>query len=442
MMAFCWRINMAEIVRESNKILDWVKEKQRNEQEMLFRLNNVFKESIPRSKIRNVVLAAFEQMSREAANYRTGGPVIGALNEENGLAVWSRLAQPSNNVGVRLTQMTNQLIAGDQAVPQLDCNDFSELIRVIGTWLEKGGGFRVPNIHKAYRQGVGQVEAPYGPSMKYLAYLGKLRCKYGWQYADRLNAEERAELTKLATTGDYIARQDARDAKTWSEAVRQRESANQHHAIEEHVADYWVRPRFNNQSGMQRFRANRDDICKKIDLLFGFIVGATISGTTTDTAMVLEAFGAQGKLHAGYYIFPVATITASLHHSLLEAGLALTVVDAIDSYCAGFYTTLIPKGGLPVELQKIREILKKAEEAPKNRHLLIWYEGNEKSPAGCIRWNKPYELRDARRLVDGKGLLTHIMGMPRVPDKMAISRFLKLMAPKLLAYLPEEFQLR
>jgi len=433
---------MAEIVRDSNKILEWVEAKQRNEQAMLFRLNNLFKGPMPRRKMRRVVLAAFEQMCREIAHVSKAGPALSAVMDEGNLAVWSTLEQPSNVPRFRIARMTNKLINGDLARPPLDCNDFSELIRVIGAWLEKGGGFGAPNINKAYRVGVGKTEAPAGPSLEYLTYLGQLRRRYGWQYADLLNGEERTTLAQLATTGDFIARQQARDDKNWGKPVRQRENPNQHHAIEEHVADFWVRPKFGKQSGMQLFRANRDDLCKKIDLLFGFITGATISGTTTDTAMVLEAFGAQGRLHPGYYLFPVATIAASLHHSLLEAGLALTVVGAIDSYCAGFYTSLIPKGGLPGELQDAEGILKEAEEAPENRHLLIWYNGNEKSPAGCIRWNKPYELRDSKRLVEGKGLLTHVMSMPRVPDKMAIMRFLKLMAPRLFAYLPEEFQLR
>ena len=103
---------------------------------------------------------------------------------------------------------------------------------------------------------------------------------------------------------------------------------------------------------------------------------------------------------------------------------------------------MIPKGGLPGELEGAEEILKEAEDAPENHHLLIWYNGNEKIPAGCIRWNKPHEIRQYRRLVEGKGLLTHINYVPQVPDKMAIMRLMKVMAPGLFAYLPEEYQLR
>ena len=172
---------MAEIVKDTNVILKWIEEKQRNEQAMLFRLNNLFKGSIPRHKMRRMVLAAFEQMSREASDVSTAGPAIFAVNDEKNLAVWSRVQKPSNIAGVKLVRMTNQLIAGDKAVPRLDCNDFSELIRVIGAWLEKGGGFGAPNINKAYRVGAGRVKRTEDTIYEYLIYLMDLKKKYGDQ---------------------------------------------------------------------------------------------------------------------------------------------------------------------------------------------------------------------------------------------------------------------
>jgi len=437
---------MAEIIKNSDLILGWIKEKQTNEQMMLAQLNELFKQNIPTRMIRRVVLLAFEQMVHEINNFQTAKYALGAVVDEEKLAVWSTLEQHTTIPHFRIVRMHKKLINWYYSPPVLDINDFSELMRVIATWIEKGGGFRAPEINKAYRMGIGKIKAPDSPSQAYLSYLGMLRRKYGWQYHDMMNSKEREELAKLITTGDYIGRQNARDEKSWSSNIsRQREEKQKiPHQIEEHVADFWVRPKFGTLSGMQMFRANRNDLCKKIDLLFGFIIGATISGTTTDTVMVLESFGSQMKppLHAGYYLFPVATIAASLHHSLLEAGLALTVTDCIDSYCAGFYTTLIPKGGLPGELKAAEKILKDAEESDANRHLLIWYNGNEKLPVGCIHWNKPYEIKQYKRLVEGKGLLTHINTMPEVPDKMAIMRLMKVMAPGLFAYLPEELQLR
>lgn len=437
---------MAEIIEvgipgdpNSVQIGKWIEEKQANEQKMLFRLNNLFREPIPTKKMRKIVLAAVEMMLHEVDTVSVW-PAYKAIVAEENLAVWNKLPRPTQIVHWRLARMHQQLLLGDHAVPILDCNDFSELIRVIGAWLENGGGFGSPNINKAYRTGVHDG----GSSSEYLDCLMLLKGKYGWRYDELMTPDERKQLNSLAEGGSYMDKQKFRDDQVWGKEVRQREDPNQHHAIEAHVADFWVKPDFDRQSGMQMFRANRNDLCKKIDLLFGFITGATISGTTTDTAFVLEAFGAQMKppLHAGYYLFPVATIAASLHHSLLEAGLALTVAGAIDSYCAGFYTTLMPKGGLPAELEAARKILQEHEESDQNHHMVLWYNGNEKSPAGCIRWNKPYEKRDSRRLVEGKGLLTHVHTLPRVPDKRAVAHFIKLMAPRLMAYLPEALQAR
>jgi hypothetical protein len=192
---------------------------------------------------------------------------------------------------------------------------------------------------------------------------------------------------------------------------------------------------------MQLFRVKGNDLCKRMDLLFGLLKGATISGTTTDTVLVLEAFGAGLGLHPGYYLFPVATIAASLHHTLLEAGLALTLTEAIDSYCVGFYTSLVPKGGLPAELAKAQTILSGAEQDRRNRHLICWFDEKDKTrPAGCILWDKPYEIRASRRLVEAKGLLTHIAQVPTLPKQADVAAFIDRMAPQLLAYLPDEFQ--
>jgi hypothetical protein len=402
---------MARIVRDAGTLQSWVKEKQANEQSMLFRLNNLFNSPIPRNKIRMVVRAALERMWDEAQDFRTWPRVMGALVDEGNLAVWVK-----SGAGIphhRLRRTLESLRLGAAANPQLDCNDFSELIRVIGAWLEKGGGFGAPDINKALRSGVGHIpaSAPHG-------------------------------------AGLAVAQQAALDKQQWGKDVRQREDPSVrpdgsfHHAIEDHVSQWWVRPRATRESGMQMFRANRNDLCKRIDLLFGLLVGATLSGTTTDTVFVLESFGAAPPvgLHPGYYLFPVATIAASLHHTLVEAGLALTLADVIDSYCVGFYTTLKPRGGFPPELRDAEGILQEAEKDPGNRRFILWYNGNETAPAGGILFEKTFEIEAFRRLAEGKGLMTHVMTLPPVPNQRDVARFIDLMAPKLLAYLPQEFQ--
>jgi hypothetical protein len=404
---------MAQIVRDASRLQSWVKEKQANEQRMLFRLNSLFNSPMPRNKIRMVVRAAFERMWAEARDDTMWPRVLGALTAEQNLAVWVKAA--TGDPRLRVQRTLEKLRLGTAAQPQLDCNDFSELIRVIGTWLEQGGGFGSPNINKAYRSGVDSIpaSAPHG-------------------------------------AGLAIAQQDALNRKQWGADLRQREDPSGepdrsfHHAIEDHVSQWWVRPRAGRESGMQMFRANRNDLCKRTDLLFGLLVGATLSGTTTDTVFVLESFGAAPPvgLHPGYYLFPVATIAATLHHTLVEAGFALTLADVIDSYCVGFYTSLKPRAGFPPELQEAEAVLQEAEKDPGNRRFILWYDGNETAPAGGILFEKPFEIDAFRRLAEGKGLMTHAMSMPAVPNQRDVARFIDLMAPKLIPLLPQEFQPR
>ena len=402
---------MARIVRDAGTLQSWVKEKQANEQRMLFRLNSLFNSPIPRNKIRMVVRAAFERMWAEAQDLRTWPRVMSALVAEGNLAVWVK-----TGTGIphhRLERTLASLRLGTAANPQLDCNDFSELIRVAGAWLEKGGGYGVLDINKALRSGVESIpaSAPHG-------------------------------------AGLAIAQQDALDRQQWGGDLRQREDpsaapgGSYHHAIENHVSQWWVRPRAGKESGMQMFRANRNDLCKRIDLLFGLLVGATLSGTTTDTVFVLESFGAAPPvgLHPGYYLFPVATIAATLHHTLVEAGFALTLADVIDSYCVGFYTTLKPRAGFPPELQEAEGILQEAEKDSGNRRFILWYDGNEAAPAGGILFERTFEINAFRRLAEGKGLMTHVMSLPAVPNQSDVARFIDLMAPTLIPLLPQEFQ--
>jgi len=404
---------MARIVRDAGTLQSWVKEKQANEQRMLFRLNNLFNSPIPRNKIRMVVRAAFERMWVEAQDPGMWPRVSGALAAEEKLAVWVKTATGDHRLRVQRTLESLRL--GTAAQPRLDCNDFSELIRVIGAWLEKGGGYGAPDINKALRSGVERIpaSAPHGAGMA-------------------------------------IAQQDVLDKRQWGRDLRQREDPSTvpdgsfHHAIEDHVSQWWVRPRAGKESGMQMFRANRNDLCKRTDLLFGLLVGATLSGTTTDTVFVLESFGAAPPvgLHPGYYLFPVATITATLHHTLVEAGFALTLADVIDSYCVGFYTTLRPRAGFPPELQEAEGILQGAEKDTGNRRFVLWYDGNENAPTGGILFEKPFEIDAFRRLAEGKGLMTHVMSMPTVPNQRDVARFIDLMAPKLVPMLPQDFQPR
>jgi len=389
---------MAIILGESSaaQIQQWARDKQKNEQKMLHRLNKVFSNPLAYNQVRKVVVSALVQMKIEA-NDRPG-PVTKAVNAEKKLAVWHKVplsdpAFPLNRLGDLLAELTVR-------PNRFDINDLSELIRVIGAWVENGGGSGgVPkSLTEAFRP---------GDSSRGL----------GWEEAKAL---------------------------IWGKRYRQRSdrvvNPELYHAIEAHVRGFWIPPKRKNPSGLMMFRVKDEDLCRKIDLLFGLLKGATISGTTTDTALVLEAWGYEYGLHAGYYLFPVATIAASLHHTLLEAGLALSLIDAIDDYKVGFYTSLKPKGGFPGELNSVPDILVEAENDPDNRRLLIWYKQNSETPAGAVVWDKKVEETAYKRLAGGKDLLHHVRTMSNFPSKKEVARYISLMANDLYRALPVSFK--
>jgi len=81
----------------------------------------------------------------------------------------------------------------------------------------------------------------------------------------------------------------------------------------------------------------------KLDRVFGLLEGADISGTTTDTAYLVDAFGLGRMMH----MLPLGTLVYNYHHTWLEVALALSinqVVTGID-YHMGYYTTCLPTQG-------------------------------------------------------------------------------------------------
>lgn len=389
---------MATIVTDPNKIRSWVKAKQTNEQELLRRLNRAFSHPTAYRKVRKVVCSALLQMIIEARLAKPG-PVKGALQDSfrEDLAVWQRI--PGSPAEFPLDRLGDMLVALYCRPQMFDIGDLSELIRLIGGWIEKGGGFGVD--------------------------------------PDKLKKHE--ALTEAFRPGLPVRGQSQDQAKMliWDKKrFRQREDRitdpNFYHMIEQHVQRAWIRPHFERPSGLQMFRVNRDDLVRKIDLLFGLLRGATISGTTTDTVLVLEAFGAH-ILHPGYYLFPVATIAASLHHTLVEAGLALSLVDCIKSYSVGFYTTLTPERGFKGELEGVSKLLMSAEKDMRNRCFVLWYDGDDQTPTGCILFDRPGEKELFKtKLADGKRLLNHVRILPRIPRRNDVAAFVSMLARDLV----------
>lgn len=381
-----------KIIKDATTIDTWVKQKQTNEQMLLRRLNEIFARPAAYDKVKMVVLSALEQMIREGQT----PAVLGALDGDKGLPCWRTIPGPEG-----LPKLVNMADALQMRGRSFDINDLSNLIRVIGGWLEKGGGHGGYNqVNFSYRPGVGGTGTKPNPTQV----------------------------------------QNDEQTKIWGPNTRTRDRTTPQapYPIPVHLQTAWVAPPRGFLVGTNMLKAKGQDLTKKMDLLFGLTTGATISGTTTDTVMVLEAFGAGLMLHPGYYLFPVATIAASLHHTLVEAGLALALDDVITNYHIGFFSTLLPKGGVPRELSDIPDTLRAAENAAENRFFILWYSGGSEKPVGLLHFDQKHELEGVKRLMDGKQLLVSVPGVSPLPTASDVGKLITKLAPALGNILPQE----
>ena len=126
----------------------------------------------------------------------------------------------------------------------------------------------------------------------------------------------------------------------------------------------------------------------KIDRVFGLMVAADISGTTTDSiffvnryANMFRRYFNQYPLLAGalddpiYQLLALATLVAGGHHSVLESGLSLTLnrhITSID-YRIGLYTSLIPLRSAHPARGDVLSKLSLAEKNVRNRLMLVYY---------------------------------------------------------------------
>jgi hypothetical protein len=372
----------------------WTREKQQNEQELAQKLYEVFDSGVAITKVRGVISAAVDAMVEDGAS----SAAKSAVGEEGSLEVWkksdSRMAGlPSlADIAAKLRDPRHQRL--------FSATNCADLIRLVGCWIEKGGGFAgYKDFNLAHRPGV--VAGDASPSSRNQSQV--------WDQKGANAPRSRG--------------------KGW--------------AVEGHLADSVPPVRRLVPSafyGMKGKRANLDSTVLKIDRMFGLLVGADISGTTTDSTLLVEVYGASGsqQLHSGYYLLPAATIVYNLHHTLIEVALALSLNGVLDeNYRIGFYRSLTPRGGFPSELDRIPGILDSAESSTKNRHFLIWYDRSV--PKGFIQFAKSEaEALRASRLSDGLEVLAHAKKLSPFPTRDEVFGMVKALAPQLHAGLGAE----
>jgi len=254
---------------------------------------------------------------------------------------------------------------------RLDATDVADIIRLVGAWVEHGGG--------GVRGGLaGEKEA------RRCGALGG-NSQNVWKQPDKRGPEQQQLDTKAfggAGTGEETRYQRARTNKPWR--------------VEPHLKEFMRDPKgfsgiggvvLENGKWVGGKRIASGTNLSIINRLFGLSWGCDISGTTCDQVFALEKWGRRAAIleHDAYMLLPLGAIVHNMHHTLLEVALPLSMNGVID-YRIGFFDTLIPRQGLPVELNRIQGLVEAANSKMRDKHLLRYYSNGR--PVGCFRFNQ------------------------------------------------------
>lgn len=280
----------------------------------------------------------------------------------------------------------------------LDASDCADVVRLAGTWVEKGG-LKVLS------------EVPNRPAQNLLG--------------DDLRQAYRAGDARTTATRENTRDLPGRPAiqppsETWGSAARPARLKG-NFPIEGHIQRYM--PVMTHavpgtaalaraaKTGMTGARAGDTSVVRAIDRLFDLTVGVEISGTTADCTFDLELVNnlaiqnipdqqmkasAAAMLHVAYYLMPVGTIVANMHHTLLEVALTLSF-DGLMDYHVGYFKSLVPKGlvNWPQELADIKTVMELSDlnMRVQNLHCFCYYENCVKQGifqlddyAEIVRW--------------------------------------------------------
>ena len=138
-------------------------------------------------------------------------------------------------------------------------------------------------------------------------------------------------------------------------------------------------------AGMKIWAPQDLDILYRIETAFGLRVGATISGTTTDTLYFLSVFG-KVRMDPIFFLLPFATIVAPGHHSFIEAAMPLALARKVD-YSIGLYSTLLPAESNSAAAPALGKTLRQYEDDQRNRLMVVFFSQRE-VPGGYWEFDK------------------------------------------------------
>ncbi len=392
---------MATIVSKE-LTLKYCKEKQVVEAMLAKKIYEHFNKGEARSKLQKLATRCAQNMV-----YAPEAALDAAAQEEGSLGVWAKIQRKDRQGLIDFFGEPNS------KVNTLDISDVSDIIRLYGCWVEKGGS--VDNLG--------------GPGQDAWDTIGKDKnftkaSSMKDAYRPGVPVGVPKEWTKAEVENVWGDQKPGRFANV-AEARRFRGPGQ---AIEDHIKPFMRNPdAFSGMGGLPskpavgKRAANNSNVLK-IDRIFGLVVGADISGTTTDTVFALETLGAD-LLTATYYMLPLATIVHNNHHALIEVALALSINGVID-YHIGFYSSLLPKSvkTIPPELVGIRGTLGSAEGSNLNRHFAVFYDTNTGAPqiAGCYLFTEHEVKGELKQYFKATKLLEKAPNLDNYPTQNSL----------------------
>jgi hypothetical protein len=379
-------------------VWSWMQQKQALEVQLAWELVDVFSSDVMLKPLNMKCLEGIEDMySFQVGDKDKLHVVQEALKKENNLALVKKYfpfcsdERQCENAFIRIINAAKSR--------KLDLNECCEFIRLYGEF-----GEQAKNAHKkkyvsankyAIRDKARQNYKKYGRDGKDGGDEGPI-----WGKKTEVDYKYNPNKIKRAQIGGRL-RDHLHDFKTNKIKPENKMRLMEFGPVREFLRKMG--------GGMDVWIEKEGSTLQKVNMMFGLTSGADISGTTTDTAWYIDQF-VLGKISPIFYLLPLSYIVAVGHHTTLEVGAALSVTERAQSqylrplnihYSIGSYQTLLPgllgdipqKGSIASNIQPVsagaRDVknkLKKAQNDPRNKRILIYYDDQSVSPTGCIEF--------------------------------------------------------
>ena len=343
---------MPQPVEGSNRVSQYMLEKQANEIELAWDLRDIFNTNEKLiGPLRQLASFALDELDALRRGSFEGHQVLSSA--------WTGEVKVSKNKALVKYQNLSNMINN---IPSFSAEECSDVIRLYGEVVEKGA-----KKYADQKKASGIVPPP--PQLKAFADLNQ-------------------EKSLMRRGGDPVWKVDRQRDRTAPEAPAH---------VPPHIYEFTQ----SLKGGISVSTLKETSTVLKINRVFGLMDAADISGTTTDSIFFIRRYaklfqqqfnrypGLAGALDDPiYHLLALATLVAGGHHSLLESAISLTLNRHITGivYKIGFYTSLLPGNSVHAAKGAIFGKLSSAEYNIRNRLMLAYYDGPQ--PRGCYLYAK------------------------------------------------------